>query len=148
VVGNQPSARSYLRFDIPSYYVDSVTVLRATLLLTPLQAATGFPGETFTVEAQPVLRYYAGKSIVFQDTAVIGRGSVDVGQTSTVSIEMARVLSVWKGINTDSLPRAVALRTGSESFTYGQLDAAGSSSGASAPRIQITFIRPFRFGVP
>ena len=46
------------------------------------------------------------------------------------------------------LPRAVSLHTGSELFTYAQLDAAGSGAGATAPRINITFIRPFHFGVP
>jgi hypothetical protein len=148
VVGNQPSARSYLRFDIPTYYVDSVTVLRATLILVPLQPASGFPGETFTIEAQPILRYFAGKSILFQDTAVTGRGSVTVGQTTPVAIEVGRVLRLWRGINADSLPRAISLHTGSEFFTFAQLDAAGSGAGATAPRINITFIRPFQFGVP
>jgi len=148
VVGNQPSARSYLRFNIPSYYVDSVTVLRATLILTPLQPATGFPGETFTIQAQPILRFYAGKSILFQDTAVTGVGSVAVGQTTPVGIEVGRVLKLWHGLNIDSLPRAISLHTGSETLTFAQLDAAGSGAGASAPRIQISFIRAFRFGVP
>jgi len=148
VVGNQPSARAYLKFNIPSYYVDSVTVLRATLFLTPLAPATGFPGETFTVEAQPILRYFGGKSILFQDTAVIGSGAVNVGQTTEVGVEVARVLRLWKGIATDSLPRAVALRTGSELLTFAQLNAAGSAAPAGAPRLQVTFVRPFRFGVP
>jgi hypothetical protein len=148
VVGNQPSARSFLKFNIPSYYVDSVTVLRATLFLTPLVAATGFPGETFTIEAQPILRYFGGKSILFQDTSVIGSGAINVGQTTEVGLEVARVLRLWKGIAPDSLPRAVALRTGSELLTFGQLNAAGSSAAAGAPRLQVTFVRPFRFGVP
>jgi len=148
VVGNQPAARAYLRFNIPSYYVDSVTVLRATLFLTPLAPATGFPGEIFTVEAQPILRYFAGKSILFQDTSVIGSGPVTVGQTSDVGIEVVRVLKLWRGIPLDSLPRALSLHTGSEFLTFAQLNAAGGGAGAAAPRIEISFVRPFQFGVP
>lgn len=148
VVGNQTAARSFIRFDIPRYFVDSVNVVRATLLLTPTRAVRGIPGEVTGLIAQPILRYFDGKSVLLQDTSVSGRGSVTVGQTGVVEVEMARVLRLWRGIEPDSLPRAISVRNEIEEFTTVQLDAAGRTAGATAPRLHISFIRPFKFGVP
>jgi hypothetical protein len=148
VIGNQPAARSFIRFNIPNYFIDSVNVVRATLLLTPTRPVRGIPGESVSVAAQPILKYFAGKSVLFQDTAVTGLGIVAVGQTTPVEIEIARVLRLWRGVHPDSLPRAVSIRNISEDFTTVQLDAGGKLAGAAAPRLQISYVRPFRFGVP
>ena len=148
VVGNQPAARSFLRFDVPSYFIDSVTLVRATLLLTLNQPVHGIAAESISVAAQPVLRYFGGKSILIQDTAAIGVGVIRAQQTGDVQIEISKILRVWRGISPDSLPRAVGLRNISEDFTTGELVADGATSGATAPRLRISFIRPFRFGVP
>jgi hypothetical protein len=123
-------------------------VVRATLLLTPTRPVRGIPGESVSVAAQPILKYFAGKSVLFQDTAVTGLGIVAVGQTTPVEIEIARLLRLWRGVHPDSLPRAVSIRNISEDFTTVQLDAGGKLAGAAAPRLQISYVRPFRFGVP
>jgi hypothetical protein len=148
VVGNQPAARAFVQFQIPRYYVDSVFVSRATLLLTPLRPASGFRGATFGVEALPILRLFGGKSLIIQDTTLIGQGTVKVGSADTVRIEVSAILRVWKGANPDSLPRAITLRLANETIETGELNAAGSGGGAAAPRLQISFVRPLKFGVP
>ena len=71
-----------------------------------------------------------------------------VGQTGTVQIEISRILRVWKGTNPDSLPRSISLRNSTEDVTNIQLDAYGITAGANAPKLQISFVRQFRFGVP
>jgi hypothetical protein len=147
-VGNNPAARAFLRFAIPAYFVDSATVVRATLLLTPTRPAQGFPGQTFQIEAQPVLRDYGGKSLVITDTTVGGAGIVTVGATGTVLIEVGKVLRAWRGVNVDSLPRMINLRVTNEGYEIGQLEAVASGAAAGAPQLQISFVRPFRFGVP
>ncbi|MCI0436628.1 MAG: hypothetical protein L0271_23770, partial [Gemmatimonadetes bacterium] len=149
VVGNQPASRAFLQFNIPSYYVDSVTVLRATLHLQLTRPVGGFPGESYRVTAIPLLRYFGGKSIIFPDTnGVTGSGNVLVGASGRASIEIGRIVRIWHGINPDSLPRAITLRSAAENFTFAQIDAAGASGGANAPSLQLTFVRPFVFGVP
>ncbi len=148
VIGNQPATRAFVKFQIPPYYVDTVGVSRATLLLTPSRAARGFPHSTFGLEVLPILRYFGGKSLLIQDTTLTGRGTVTVGSSGVVSIEMGPILRVWKGTSSDSLPRAVSIRVANEVFETGQLDAFGSAGGASAPRLQISFVRPLKFGVP
>ncbi|MFI5279100.1 MAG: hypothetical protein ACHQU1_01285 [Gemmatimonadales bacterium] len=148
VMGNQPAARAFVRFQIPAYYIDTVGVSRATLLLTPSRAARGFPHATFGLEALPILRFFGGKSLLIQDTTLIGKGTVTVGSAAVVSIEIGNILRVWKGTSPDSLPRALSIRVANELFETGQLDAFGSAGGANAPRLEISFVRPLKFGVP
>ncbi len=149
MVGNQPASRSFLHFSIPSYFVDSVTVVRATLLLTPLRAVRGLASESISVAAQPVLRFLGGKSILLQDTSAIGIGLVFVGQTDTIQIEIGKILRVWRGINVDSLPRVITLRNINEDFTTVDWLVAGPATPA-IPRRSCTSpsSRPFKFGVP
>ncbi|MBC7671578.1 MAG: hypothetical protein H7247_04085, partial [Polaromonas sp.] len=56
IVGGLAGARSYLRFDIPPSVLDSVTVIRASLLLTQLPArTTSATKDSITVFTQPVI---------------------------------------------------------------------------------------------
>ncbi len=148
VVGNQPAARAFIRFNIPRFFVDSVTVIRATLELRPTRPVRGIASESISVLAQPILRYFAGKSVLFQDTLLQGLGTVVVGQTAPVLIEIAPILRLWHGVDPDSLPRAISIRNIGEDFTTVQLDAGGGLAGAAAPTLHLSYVRPFRFGVP
>jgi hypothetical protein len=147
VVGSQPAARSFLRFDVPSFLLDSAVILRATLELHLLAPVSGVPGQSLPIQAAPVIRYFGGKSVIFGDTLGQGRGTVTVGDTGTAEIEMARVLRLWRRSDPDSLPRVVELRALNEIFNLSELTAAGGA-GPAAPRLRVTFQRPFRFGVP
>ena len=148
VVGDQPAARAFVRFALPAYLEDSVTVLRATLQLRLREPARGRPGEAFIVNVTPVLRYYGGKSILVADTTVAGAGAIIAGDTGTVNLEMARVLRLWHGVASDSLPRVVQIGNRFEFFSMGGFDAFGSAGGTDAPKLLVTYIRPFTFGVP
>ncbi len=148
VAGDQPAARAILHFQLPAYIVDSVTVVRSTLLLRTARPVAGRPRERFFVETAPIIRDFGGKSIVFTDTLVYGTGSVTAGDTGSVAIEMARVLRLWRGVPVDSLPRKVVLRNTNEGSSTGQIEVFGHTAGADAPRLHVTFIRPLRFGVP
>ncbi len=147
MVGNTPAARALLRLQVPAYLTDSAAILRATLVLRLVRPATGVPHTSFTVQAAPVLRDFGGKSIIFQDTTVQGFGRVAVGDSVEVRIEVARVLRLWRGVPQDSLPRLVELRSRFEEYNVNEFEAVGSG-GAMAPRLEVTFMRPFRFGVP
>ena len=123
--------------------------MRATLQLRLNRAVVGFPGESFRVVAVPILRYFDGKSILFPDTTGIsGSGAALSGESDSLNIEIGRVLRLWRGSIRDSLPRAISLMSAAESFTFAEIDAAGSGTGANAPILRITFVRPFVFGVP
>ena len=147
-VGNLPSARTLLRVDIPRRLLDSTSVVRGTLVLTLTRPATGRPGEVFDVEARPVIRDFGGKSITASDTVVTGLGQVTVGQTGPVEIEIGRILRFWRNPAADSLPRAILLRSRLEGAALGEVTFAGRTAGVAAPLLQLTFVRPYAFGVP
>jgi hypothetical protein len=147
-VGDAPAARAMLFFALPAYIADSVTIIRAQLEVRLASPAAGRPGEQFLVSAVPVLRYYGGKSIIFSDTTTYGLGLVTAGDTGTVTLEIARPLRLWSATSPDTIPRVLQLRNRFEGFSLGGFEGLGSAAGASAPRLRVTFIRPFRFGVP
>ncbi len=147
-VGDAPAARAMLYFTLPAYLADSVTIIRAQLELRLEQAASGRPGEQFLIRAIPVLRDFGGKSVIVPDTTTYGTGVFTAGDTGTVRLEIARPLRVWRGVPADSLPRVLQLRNRFEGASLGGIEAFGSAGGASAPRLRITYLRPFRFGVP
>jgi len=148
VVGNQPAARALLHVQVPSYIIDSSTVIRGRLVLHLTRPVTGVPGQQVTIEAAPVLRYFGGKSLLVPDTTTYGYGTATVGDSVTVTLEIAPVLRLWKGTSPDSLPRVIELRASGEYFNLSELTAAGSSAGALGPQLSLTIVRPFRFGVP
>jgi len=42
----------------------------------------------------------------------------------------------------------IELQATNEYFNLGEINAAGSTGGANGPRLNLTIVRPFRFGVP
>ena len=54
-VGGLPARRVYMRFDIPAFIVDSVDVVRATLLLTQQPNASIDPSDTVKIVPHVVL---------------------------------------------------------------------------------------------
>lgn len=147
LVGNLPSARSLIRFTLPRFLLDSSTVVRATLALSPTRPATGRPGETFDLEARPIIRDFAGKSISHTDTSLYGRASVTVGDTAQITLEVGRMLRFWAAAG-DSLPHTMLLRVRPEGSVLGEVSLAGRTAGARAPFLRVTYIRPYVFGVP
>lgn len=148
VVGNSPAARAFLQFNIPSFYVDSVFVTRATLHLQQLRPAIGLPGELVTVNARPVFRYFGGKSLVIVDDNLRGTGQTRAGTGGQFNLEVGPILRLWHGQRVDSLPRVMVLESAGETTSFGEITAAGTSGGVNQPSLTITYLRPFRFGVP
>ncbi len=146
-VGNLPASRALLRFGLPRAIAESTTVLRASLELRLQRRVSGRPTETFEILAVPLLRDLGGKSPVIPDTTTYGRGTVSAGDTGTVTVEISRVLRFWRSLATDSIPRTLMLRTGSEDVTLGEIQVARAGR-ADAPRLRLTYVRPYRFGVP
>ena len=147
-VGNIPAARALLRFTIPRYFIDSTTIVRALLVLSPMAPAGGIPSTDFLLEARGIVRDYGAKSFFTPDGSLISGVRVTVGDTAQVEIGITNILRTWRGIPPDSLPRAVILRVADEGRTLGELAFAPSSGGARAPFLRLTYIKPYVFGVP
>jgi hypothetical protein len=106
------------------------------------------PDEHFRLSARGIIRDFGSKSIIFSDTAAGGTAPVVTGDSGEVQIEIGRMLRVWGTTSGDSLPRALMLMSASEGGGLGSVTVARRTAGAAAPRLQLTYIRPYTFGVP
>jgi hypothetical protein len=146
--GGLPSARSIIRLQLPPEAIDSVRVIRATLILTPTRRARGLPKESFLLSARGIVRDLGPKSVIFTDTAAGGTAAVAVGDSSEVHIEVGRLLRAWGTTAGDSLPRVIMLLGEPEGGGMSEVAVGGKSAGAAAPRLRLTFVRPYPFGLP
>jgi hypothetical protein len=147
-VGGMPTARATLTLSLPKELVDSNAVVRATLILHTLRPAGGFAGDTFVVLAQPVVRDYGPKSVIYPDSTVSGYARLAPGDTGTVEMEIAPILRFWGTTTGDSIPRLIVLRAFPEGAILGSVDFAGRAAGALGPQLRVTYVKPYSFGVP
>ena len=148
LAGGLPSARSLIRLQLPPEAIDSVGLVRATLILTMTGRAQGLPDEHFRISARGIIRDFGAKSVIFTDTSAGGTAPVVTGDSGEVQIEIARMLRVWGTVSGDSLPRTLMLMSATEGGGLGSVAIARRTAGAAAPRLRLTYVRPYEFGVP
>lgn len=146
--GGLPSARAILHLQLPPEVTDSARLVRATLILTSTAPVRGLPGESFRVAARGLVRDLGAKSVIFADTSAGGTTPVTAGDSGEVQVEIGRLLRAWGTVGGDSLPRALMLLTEPEGQSLGEVTVARATAGAAAPRLRVTFVRPYAFGVP
>jgi hypothetical protein len=147
-VGGIPTARVTLRLSLPKVVVDSNAVVRATLLLNTAAAAGGFARDSFYVIAQPVVRDFGVKSVLWPDSAVSGKVLIHQGQSGPVALDIAPILRFWGTTVGDSTPRLVVMRVYPEGSILGAVSFAGRAAGAAGPQLEVTYVKPYSFGVP
>jgi hypothetical protein len=147
-IGGLPAAHSLIRFSLPSVAVDSIGIVRATLILNLVRPVVAFPGDSFFVNAFPILRDYGPKSTLYPDTTVTGEAVIHAGQTGAVKIDIAAILRLWGTTHGDSMPRAIMLGVFAEGFALGELDVQGRSAGGGGPRLDVTYVKKYEVGIP
>ncbi|MGI9043608.1 MAG: hypothetical protein ACR2GK_05730 [Gemmatimonadaceae bacterium] len=152
-VGGLPARRVYMRFDIPSFLIDSVDVVRATLLLTQISN----PGidQTDTVRIAPFVSL-ATTAVVdvakaAQITALASRDTLRVtpGSAGERGVEIASILSLWRATNAAETPRAIVLISAQEGNS--PLEARFHSAEAAPelrPRLRISYSTRKSSGLP
>jgi hypothetical protein len=123
-VGGLPARRSYLRFVIPSFILDSSTVVRATLLLTQRPNPTFGVTDTMGVTVNLVL---AGAIItdVARAAALTADASITAIDTLFLvpaeggerAIDIASFVRFWRGVAPNDTPHAVVLASTRENGT-------------------------------
>ena len=117
-VGGLPARRVYMRFNIPSFLVDSVDVIRATLLLTQIPNATIDPADTLFLIPHVGLAAAAVTDVAkaAQITAVAISDTLHVtpGGSGLKTVEIANVLSLWRAQSATETPRALVLLSTTE----------------------------------
>jgi len=147
-LGGIPTARALLHLSLPSVVVDSNAVVRATLLLNTTGPVGGFAGDSFYVIAQPVVRDFGVKSVLWPDSSVSGLVKVGQGQGGVVAVDIAPVLRFWGTTVGDSTPRLLMLRAYPEGSIIGEARFFGRAAGANGPQLRVTYVKPYTFGVP
>jgi hypothetical protein len=152
-VGGVPSARSLLRVNLPRAIRDSSQVIRGTLILVPAVAARGVPGDSFLVQASPVVADFGAKSAPCVPVPAPARlcpspetAPIRIGATDTVRIEVTNMVQFWAA---DTLaPTAIVLRSRDEGTNLAEIRFYPSAAAAYRPALRVTYARRFPFGVP
>jgi hypothetical protein len=160
-VGGIRGRRTYIRFVLPPRLTDSVTVVRATLVLTQHAAPTyGFEEDSAVVVPNVVLATTAvtdlAKAAMITDTTRFG-GSIFGLQAVIVypadeeeqHIELVNVVRFWRSASAERVPQAISLRSFAEGRSV--IEAQFYSPFAAEhlrPRLLITYVPRTEFGIP
>jgi hypothetical protein len=149
-VGGEPSSRALVRFGLPREFLDSITVIRATLELTPVRAIIGLPTDPATLQATGVISDLGAKSALAIPPvgSVIRQDTLSTVVTDTVRIDVTPHVRLWQ--TSDARPESIFLSLLPEAATFTRavffstrshvLD--GTNVG---PRLRLTYQRAFPF---
>ena len=156
-IGGLAGARTYLRFDIPSAVIDSVQVIRASLLLTQTRArSTAAVADSITVFTQPVL---ASPNVTDIFTAATFIGAARAYGIDSVrfaprdsglkSIELVNLFRFWRSVGPANTSRSVVLRAQEEGVAPGEASFFSIEGPVAVrPRLRLTYVPRRGFGIP
>jgi hypothetical protein len=156
-VGGVAGARTFLRFDLPSILVDSVQVVRASLLLQQLPSRVAAnAADSMAILVSPVL---AGEQITDVATivnlsgpgisAAIDSARIVPGDAGLKSMELVSLFRVWRAVGPKNSIRGIVLRAKQEAANPAELDFVSSEGQVDQqPRLRITYVPRRGFGLP
>lgn len=152
-VGGLPARRSYLRFNIPTFVVDTAEIIRASLLLTQRPDRGVDPKDTVRIVAHVSLAATAVTDITraSQITAQTNLDTLKVApaDSGVKILEVAQLIALWHSQNVEKTPRAIVLVSGTEG--QAPLQARFFSIEASPelrPRLRVTYSTRKSRGLP
>lgn len=155
-VGGDSASRVLLRFELPPEVAESAAVVRATLELIPRGPIPGLPTDPGVLEGRAVLADLGAKSPVTVDTRFIVADTLSATTADTVRLDVTRIVQLWQAAS--DRPSAIFLRLLPEaaSFTRAEFGSTrsdptitpGAPEPVGAPRLRITYQRPFPFENP
>ena len=157
VIGGLAGARTYLRFQIPPVVLDSVTVIRASLILTQVAArSTAATTDSVSIYTQPVLASPSVTDVYTAATFLGAAGAYGVDSvryaargSGTRSFELVNLLRFWRLVGPTNNTRAFVLRTPLEGNIPGEIDFVSIKGPvAQRPRLRITYVPRRGFGIP
>lgn len=145
VVGGVPSARAFLRVNLPSLIVDSSEVSRATLVLETEGPVVGAPDDAVRVRGDGLSSDFGPKSPLNVPRGAPPPVEIPVGTTGTIRIDVTLLVRAWRGNPTQ--PRVIVLRTDPEAARLAELRVRSSQSVSGRPVLQLTYV-PLIAGTP
>jgi hypothetical protein len=155
-VGGISGARTFVRFNVPGILIDSVEVIRASLVFEQLPSRTAASGtDTITVFVNPIV---SGTPItdIFTASQFIGAAAGLIDSVRLVprdsgsrSFELVNLFRAWRSVGDANGIRAIVLRAKQEGGSAAELNF-GSSEAVAAlrPRLRITYVPRRGFGLP
>ena len=161
-MGGLPAQRAYIRLSLPARLVDSVTVVRAALVLTQapvrgrtddtvrtaVQANVSVARELLDV-GRAALLVQAMEGLNEQIRAPRDSGLVRFELAGSSTGLTPTPMQFWRGIGEDELPRVVVLRSAREGQSASEFYFYSSEAPANVrPRIEIAYIPRVDFSLP
>jgi hypothetical protein len=143
-VGGVPSTRALLRVALPAFLHDSIDVVRATLVLVPVNAVPGAPSDSFQILARAIAADLGAKSPLSQNSALSGTTTVHTGSADTLRIELTTMVRAWSLDTT--LVTALIMGQSPEATSYTEIRFYSSRAPAFRPALHVTYVKRFRFG--
>jgi len=153
-VGGLPAQRAYIRLALPRRFVDSVTVVRAALVLTqaPVRGRTDDTVRS-AVQANisiagPVLDVTRA-SLLVRATFGLFEQARAPRDSGLVRFELAGTIPFWRQTPEEDLPRAIVLRASREAEFPSEFHFYSSEAPANLrPRIEISYVPRVDFSLP
>ena len=149
-VGGEPSSRALVRFGLARDFLDSITVIRATLELTPVRPIIGLPTDPATLQATGVISDLGAKSALanFPGALVIAQDTLPAIQADTVRIGVTPHVKLWQ--SSDDRPQSIFLSLQPEGATFARAVFFSTRSHVPdgtdvSPRLRLTYQRAFPF---
>jgi hypothetical protein len=150
-VGGEPSSRALLRFGLSKEFLDSSTIVRATLELTPVRPILGLPTDPSALQTIAVVGDLGAKSPLTTDVTFIRQDTLPAVQSDTVRLEVTRLVQLWQSAR--ERPQSIFLRLLPEASTFARAVFHSTRSHVPegtlvSPRLRITYQRSFPFENP
>ncbi len=150
-VGSEPSSRALVRFGLSDAFLDSTTIVRATLELTPVRPIVGLPNDPSLLQTLAVVGDLGAKSPLSTVPALVRQDTLPTVQSDTVRIEVTPLVQLWQSIR--SRPQSLFVRMAPEAATFARAVFFSTRSHVAdgslvAPRLRITYQRSFPFENP
>jgi len=144
-VGGTSGARVFIKLNVPTQLVDSMVVVRASLLIPPPAPVPGAPGDTFSLRVLPLGTDFGPKSPL-ADSTYGGYAKVAVGSADTVVLDLTRAFLLWR--SNAVMPHTVMLGMvrSEEAGSVDAFDLPDQGSPANRAILRITYGMPFRPG--
>jgi hypothetical protein len=102
-----------MRFNVPSFLIDSVDVVRATLLLTQISNPGIDPADTVRIIPHVSLATIVVNDVAkaSQITAIANTDTLSItpGSSGVQAVEVPSVINLWRVQKADETPRAIVL---------------------------------------
>ena len=145
-IGGAPSARSIFRVRMPAFLHDTLDVVRATLILVPVNAVAGAPSDSFRIKAKPVVADLGAKSPLSTNALLYDSTFVHIGTTDTVRLELTSLVRAWSLDTT--LVTAFFVGQVPEAASFTEARFYSTRTAAFKPTLQVTYVSRFKFGKP